>query len=57
MLCYVVPSSFVPLNTEEHSAEINELNCEEHSVKKEFRYADLFTKSTRKKKNILLITC
>jgi hypothetical protein len=49
MLCYVVPTSFKPSNTEEHSAEINELNSEECSVKKEFRYAELFTKSTRKK--------
>lgn len=49
MLCYVVSSSFIPLKTEERSAEINELNPEENSMKKEFRYADLFAKSTSKK--------
>ena len=58
MLCYVIPSSFKSSNNEECFSERNEFNVEEHSssnsnaesVKVDFRYADLFTKATSKKK-------
>ena len=60
MLCYVIPSSFKSSNNEECSIEENEINVAEHSssnlnaesVKTDFRYADLFTKATSKKKNL-----